>query len=157
MAQPLKNTAALFAILAGLISIPLSWMTIYGAQFTDGAGNRFPIPIDEFKVLGFSVTGINGSFTFLFETPIWFLVGIAISANVLQLMHNSTQFAIPSFAEWATALFGFIGIGLGICVALFSDKVTLGIGSLMGLFCAGVALLCLVVPTSDQQDSLMES
>lgn len=149
--QQQKNTAALFAILAGLISIPLTWMTISGPQILTGLGDPFHFPIGQLKV-----TGINGTITFLFKSPIWFIVGIAISANVLQLMQNSKQFAIPWFVGWVTAIFGVIWIGIGICVALFSDKATLGIGSLLGFFCAGVALFCVIVPTSTQQDSLPE-
>tara|TARA_R110002095_G_scaffold95668_2_gene83565 strand:- start:535 stop:993 length:459 start_codon:yes stop_codon:yes gene_type:complete len=148
--QPLKNTLALFAILAGLISIPLTWMTIQGAPLPSVTGFPVPIAVNQVKV-----TGINGSVTFLFQTPIWILVGIAIFSNVLQLMQTSRQFAVPPFAEWVTALFGFIWIKLGICVALLSDMITLGIGSLLGLFCAGVAVFCLVVPTLPDRDSFL--
>lgn len=149
MTQQQKNTAALFAVIAGVISIPLTWMTIYGGRLTAGPGSQISIPIEKMYV-----TGVNGSITVIFQTPIWFIVGIAVAANVLQLMRNSRQFAIPRFAEWLAALFGVVWIGAGISLALFSDKVSLGIGSLLGLFCAGVALLCLVVPTSTQQDLL---
>jgi len=41
------------------------------------------------------VTGLNGHVTFLFKTPIWFIVCVAIAANALQLMGNSKTFAIP--------------------------------------------------------------
>lgn len=149
MTQQQKNTAALFAVIAGLTSIPLTWMTIYGGRLTAGEGSQISIPIAKLYV-----TGVNGSITVLFQTPIWFIVGIAIAANMLQLMRNSRQFAVPRFAEWLAALFGVVWIGAGISLTLFSDKITLGIGSLLGLFCAGVALLCLVVPTSTQQDLL---
>ncbi len=147
MKQPQKNAAALFAILAGLVSIPLTWMTVYGAQLTGGPGNLKTIPIDKLYV-----TGVNGSITFLFPTPIWIIIGIAIVSNLLQLVHYSRQLVLLRLVEWLTALFGVVWIGLGICVALFSDKTTLGVGSLLGFFCAGVALLCVAVPTSTQQD-----
>lgn len=149
--QQQKNTAAVFAILAGLVSIPLTWMTVRGPLLLSGLGNSLNLPIGQLNV-----TGVNGTITFLFKSPIWFIVGIAISANVIQLMQNSRQFAIPWFAGWVTSIFGVIWIGIGICVALFSDKATLGIGSLLGFFCAGVALFCVIVPTSTQQDSLSE-
>lgn len=149
MTQQQKNTAALFAVIAGLTSIPLTWMTIYGGRFIAGQGSQISIPIEKMYV-----TGVNGSITVLFQTPIWFIVGIAIAANMLQLIHSYRQFAVPRFAEWLAALFGVVWIGAGISLTLFSDKITLGIGSLLGLFCAGVALLCLVVPTSTQQDLL---
>ncbi|QDT45878.1 hypothetical protein Pan241w_60060 [Gimesia alba] len=157
--QPLKNTAAVFAILAGLISLPLTWMTISGVQLNGQLVNgdlgnpiSFPFPIGNINV-----TGFNGHITLFIKTPIWLVISIAIVANVLQLMHKSVQFAVPHFAQWLTALFGFTWISMAICVVLFSDKAGLGIGSLLGLFCAAVALICLVIPTSTQQDLQLES
>ena len=159
MTQPQKNTAAVIAIIAGLISLPLTWMTISAPQFNGQLVNgdpgnpiSFPFPVDSINV-----TGLNGHITFLFKAPVWLIVGVAIIANILQLMHNTVQFAVPRFAEWLTALFGVIWISVAICVALFSEKAGLGIGSLLGLFCAGVALFCLVIPTSTQQDLPLES
>lgn len=158
MTQPLKNTAAVFAILAGLISLPLTWMSISGAQLNGqlvngDLGNPFSFP---FPIGNINVTGFNGHITVLFKSPIWLIVSIAIASNVLQLMQNTVQFAVPRFAQWLTALFGVLWICMAIGVTLFSDKASLGIGSLLGLFCASVALFCLVAPTSPQQDLQLE-
>lgn len=158
MTQPQKNTAAVFAIIAGLISLPLTWMTISGAQLNGQLVNgdhgnpvSFPFPISNINV-----TGFNGHITLFFKTPVWLVVSIAIVSNILQLMHNTVQFAVPRFAQWLTALFGVTWICMAILVVLFSNEASLGIGSLLGLFCAAVALICLVIPTSTQQDLQLE-
>ena len=41
MTQPQKNTALVFAIAAGLISLPLTWMTIRGATIQGGFRDMF--------------------------------------------------------------------------------------------------------------------
>ena len=143
MTQPQKNTALAFASVAGLISLPLTWMNIRGATIQGGFGDMFnsafvPITID--------VTGLNGHVTFLFETPLWLIIGVAIAASLLQLMRNSKMFAIPRFAEWLTAIVAVAWISLAVIVALFSGTASLGIGCLFGLASAVIPVICLAVP-----------
>ena len=93
------------------------------------------------------MTGLNGKLTLLVETPLWFVVGVAVVAGVLQLMRYSQMFAIPKFAEWATAIVGAAWTGIPMIMMLFSGQVTVGIGWPLGMLCAAVPLLCLIVPT----------
>lgn len=148
MTQPQKNTALALAIVAGLISLPLTWMTIHGATIEGGLGDMFH---SAFGGLSIDVTGLNGHVTLLFKTPIWFIVGVAIAASALQLMHNSRMFAIPRFAEWLTSIVAVAWVALAIMVALLSGKASLGIGSLLGLASAVIPVVCLAVPASHRQ------
>ena len=145
MTQPQKNTALALGIVAGLLSLPLPWMTLRGATLQGNIGNIFNAQFGEMTI---DVTGFNGHVTILFKTPLWFLVGVAITANVLQLMHNSKSFAIPRFTEWLAAIVAVVWISLAILVALFSGKATPGIGSLLGFASAVIPVVCLAVSST---------
>jgi len=140
-----KNTLLAAGIVSGLVSLPMTWMTIRNAemQIEGGFGNLFN---SAFQGMTFDVTGLNGHVTLLFKTPLWFVVGVAIAANVLQLMRSSDTFAIPKIALWIVAIGAAIWITIPILMALSSGKATLGIGWFLGLFCAAAPLVCLFVP-----------
>ena len=148
MTQQQKNTALFVAIVCGVISLPLTWMTIRGATVQGPFGNAFNAA---FGGMSINVTGFNGHVTVLFKTPIWFIVCVAISGSGLQLMRNSTMFAIPRFAEWLVAIVALVWVGLAVFVALFSGKASLGLGALVGLVSAAIPLICLIVPATRQQ------
>ena len=148
MTQPQKNTVLVFAIVAGLASLPLTWMTIRAAQFEGGVGGILNAALGGMTL---DVTGLNGHVTFLVETPIWLIVAVAIGANVLQLMRHSAMFAIPAWAEWLTALVATAWVSVAVFIAWFSDQATLGVGTLLGLFCAMAPLLCLAISTPAQE------
>ncbi len=158
MTQPQKNTALAFAIVAALISLPLTWMTIRATPQIQGGlgdlGELFGAMLGEMTV---NVTGLSGHLTFPFKTPIWLIVAVAIAANVLQLMRNSKVFAIPRFAEWVAALVAIAWIGLAVTLALFSGKATIGVGSLLGLASAVIPILCLAIPSSKKPESDSDS
>ncbi len=145
MTIPQKNTALLFAIIVGLISLPLTWLTIQGAKLEG--------PLDEFFNQGMvlNITGINGYITVLFQTPIWLIVGLAIIASLLQLMSNSRLFAVPPVAKWFTAIAAVMWISFAIILPLFSDQTTSEIGSLIGFISAVVPLFCLFIESTNQQ------
>lgn len=103
-----------------------------------------------FDAMTIDVTGLNGHVTFLVKTPIWFIVGMSITASVLQLMRNSTMFAIPRFAEWVTAILAVAWILLAIIVAMSSGKASLGIGAILGLTSAIIPVVCLLMPASQK-------
>jgi hypothetical protein len=148
MTQQQKNTVLAFGIVAGLISLPMTWLTLRGATLEGGFGGFFS---SSFPQVTIDVTAFNGSVTFFIKTPIWFVVGVAITANVLQLMHDSRKFAIPRPAEWLTAIFAVAWVCVAILTAMFSDKATLGIGALLGLSSAVAPVLCLAIPTAQNQ------
>lgn len=147
MTQPQKNTALASAIVAGVISLPLTWMTIR-PETMESPLNLNDILNSPFRVMTFNVTGFNGHVTFPFRTPIWFIVGIAIAANVLQLMQNSKMFAISRVAEWLTSIIAVAWVLVVIIVALLSDRASLGIGSVLGLASAVIPIVCLAIPES---------
>jgi hypothetical protein len=94
----------------------------------------------------FDVTGLNGYVTFLFKTPLWFLVAIAIVANALQLMRSTDVFAIPKSAIRIVAIAASIWVTVPTINVLLTGEATLGIGALLGLCCAAAPLVCLFVP-----------
>lgn len=89
-----QNTLLVGAVLAGLLSLPMTWLTIHNVQpsFGNGLGGLFS---SEFPRMSLDVNGLNGHLTLLIKSPIWFVVAIAIGASVLQLMKHSKAFADP--------------------------------------------------------------
>jgi hypothetical protein len=138
-----KNTILAAGIVSGLASLPLTWMTIHNASMNveGGLGELFN---SAFQGMTFDVTALNGHVTLLIKTPLWFVVAVAIAANVIQLMRHSNAFAIPKIALWIAAVMAAAWIAIPVLVALSSGKVTLGIGFLLGLLCAAAPLVCLI-------------
>ncbi len=97
MNQQTKNTMLVVAILAGLLSLPTTWMTIRNAQFQGGMGEMFNTAFNNMTI---DVTGLNGHVTFLVKTPIWLIVVLAIAASAMQLMQASQAFAVPQLLVW---------------------------------------------------------
>lgn len=155
MTQPQKNTALVFGIVAGLASLPVTWMTLHNAQMEGGLGEMFNSAFGGGITL--NVTALNGHVTFLVETPIWLVVGVAITANVLQLMRSSKMFAVSLAFAWLTAIVAVAGIGFIVVSALVSGKATLGVGALLGVVSAMVPLFCLAIRSSGEQISVSNS
>ncbi len=139
MTQPQKNTALVCGIVAAVLSLPLTWITIRNAQVQGGFGTMF----NPFGGMTFNITGLNGHLTFFVKTPIWFIVSVAIAANILQLMSGSPSFAIPDIAQWGTAIVATLWLVLPVLTTIGSGKATLGIGALLGLASAVIPVVCL--------------
>lgn len=154
MTQPQKNTLRAIAIVAGLLSLPLTWMTLTGATMRGPFGESMGAP---FGGMTINVTGLNGSLTFLVKTPIWFVIGLAIAANALQLMRNTKVFAVPPVAEWVSAVVALVWVSMAILIALGSEKAGLGIGALVGLVCAAIPVVCLVIKSPPESANETES
>src|SRR5262245_37985838 len=135
MNEKQKNTLLAAGIVSGVVSLPMTWMTIHNAemQMGGGLGNLFN---SAFPGMTFDLTALNGHVTMLVKTPLWFVVGVAIAANVMQLMRSSAMFAISRTALWIVAIVAALWITIPILLALSSGKATLGIGWLLGLFSA---------------------
>ncbi len=139
-----KNTLLAAGIVSGLMSLPMTWMTIRNADVKINGG--FGDLLDSaFQGMTFDVTGLNGHVTLLFKTPLWFIVAIAIAANALQLMRSSDVFAIPKSALRIVVIGATIWVILPIINVLLTGDATLGIGALLGLSCAAAPLVCLFV------------
>jgi len=147
--QQHKNSLLALAIVAGLLSLPMTWMTIRGAQIQGGFGEMFNSALGG---MTFDVTGLNGHLTFLVKTPIWFIILVAIAASVVQLMRGSKTFAIPSAVEWGLACVAVAWVGFAFVVPLFSDQASFGMGALLGLFAAATPLAMLCLPTAEVED-----
>jgi len=144
-----KNTLLAAGIVSGLMSLPMTWMTIPTAEMQiEGGGDLFN---SAFQGMTFDITGLNGHVTLLLKTPLWFVVGIAIALNVLQLMRSSDAFAIPKSALWIVAIGAAIWITIPMIMVLSSGEATLGIGWFLGLCCAAAPLVCLFVPDTKVQ------
>ena len=140
-----KNTLLAAGIVSGLMSLPMTWMTIRNADVKINGG--FGDMLDSaFQGMTFDVTGLNGHVTLLFKTPLWFVVAIAIVANALQLMRSSDVFVIPKSALRIVVIGATIWVTLPMINVLLTGDATLGIGALLGLCCAAAPLVCLFVP-----------
>jgi hypothetical protein len=151
-----RNTALVAAIIAGVLSLPMTWMTIHNAQAT--LNGPFPggaaIFGSMFGPMTLDVSGLNGSVTLLVKAPLWFVICVAISSSVMQLMANSKAFAIPPIAAWGTAVLGVVWMSVPIALALFTGRITPGIGWLLGLLCAITPLACLMMTQSASQNTI---
>ena len=123
-------------------------MTIRGATIQGGIGDVFNFALAD---MTFNVTGLKGYVTLLFRIPFWFMIGMAIAANLLQIMQHSRVFAIPRFADWLAACVAVALIALTIILAVSSGEATLGIGSLLGFVSAVIPVLCLAIPSTPEQ------
>lgn len=149
-----KNTLLVTAILAGLMSLPLTWMTIHNAQFQFGGMNGLNQMFgNELPAMSFDVTGLNGHVTMLIKAPLWFVVCVAIGAGVLQLIQHSRMFAVPMFAARGAAVIGLVWTMVPIVPAMLTGKGTPGIGWLLAMYCAAVPVVCLAVPSHPVKDA----
>lgn len=150
-----KNSLVAAGIVSGLVSLPMTWMTIRNAQiqFEGGLGGLFN---HSFPGMTIDVTGLNGHVTMLFKTPLWFVVLVAIAANVLQIMKSSKAFAIPKTAQWTIAIASAVWIAIPALLAVSSGNATLGIGWFLGVCCAAAPLICLFAPDSISMNSTAE-
>jgi hypothetical protein len=148
-----QNSLLLAAIVSGLIALPLPWMTIHNAQLMPEVGG---FPAMSMQLMTLDVNGFNGSFTLLVKLPIWFVVCIAVGASAIQLLRQTQSFEVPKNAEWLMAWAGIIWTA-GPLVALFTGRVTPGIGWLLGLFCSAVPLYCLMTASSSPTRSTTAS
>lgn len=151
MNQKQKNSLLVAGIIAGVISLPMTWMSIRGASIEGPMGSLFNQAL---QGVSLDVTGLNGSVTLLVKTPIWFLVLMGVAASGLQLMRSSAMFEIPPAVAWGASILSCGGIALAILITLFSSQASLGIGALVGLVGAAVPLACLTTPTADDPSSI---
>jgi hypothetical protein len=138
-----KNSLLAVGVLAGLASLPTTWVTIRDAQVKSGLGEIFD---SAFSGMTITATCLTGSVTLLVSVPLWLVVSVSIVAGILQLMRYSQAFAIPKLAEWATAIVGVVWASVPMVIVLFSCKATPGIGWLFGVLCAAAPLVCLITP-----------
>lgn len=150
MNQKQKNSLLVAGIIAGVISLPMTWMSIRGASFEGPMGSLFNQTMEGVSI---NVTGLNGSVTLLVKMPIWFLVLMGVAASSLQLMRSSAMFEIPPAVAWSTSILSCGGIAIAILITLFSSQASLGLGALVGLAGAAIPLACLATPTADAPSS----
>lgn len=129
-----KNTLLAAGIVSGLLSLPMTWMTIRNADIKINGG--FGDLLDSaFQGMTFDVTGVNGHVTLLFKTPLWFVVAISIAANAVLLMRSSDMFAIPKRALRIVVIGATFWVTVPMINVLLTGDATLGIGALLGLCC----------------------
>ncbi len=129
-----KNSLLAAGIVSGLLSLPMTWMTIreVDIQFPGAFSDQFNPAI---QWMAFDVTGLNGDVTMLVQLPLWFVVAIAIAANVLHLMKSSSVFAVPKLAVWIVTVSAAIWVTIPALVGMASGKATLGFGWFLGFGC----------------------
>ena len=145
MTGPQKNTLLASAVLAGLISLPMTWMTFSNASISspvlnmpNGAEISFNMPS-----LQLNANGLNGSVRLLFQTPFWFVMATAILAALLQLARSTELFEVPKWAAWVAAGLATAWISVTWLTGLFSSKASVGIGLLPATYAAVVPLVTL--------------
>lgn len=145
MTTPQRNSLLVFAIVAGLLSLPMSWFTTTTLQPSFRRAGVDPPSISQSLVRLPPVTGVSGSVVFFLETPLWFVVAVSITASVMQLMTLSLAFEIPRSIAWITPLVGIIGTILPIFPSDSSGQTSIHLGWLLAIFCACAPLACLVL------------
>ena len=141
-----QNGLLIAAIVAGILSLPSTWMTIRNAniRITPNFGGQLITPDADFANLiipsvtntSFDVTGFNGHVTLLAKFPIWLIVGIAIAGCLFQIAGKFDAFAFPRMLLWLIAISALVLTVLPLVVALGSGRASPGIGWFFGLACA---------------------
>ncbi|WP_442511484.1 hypothetical protein SH528x_003165 [Novipirellula sp. SH528] len=141
-----QNGLLTAAIVAGLLSLPSTWMTIRNTniRITPNFGGQLITPDTEFANLvipsvtntSFDVTGLNGHVTFLAKFPIWLIVGIAITGCLFQIAEKFDAIAFPRILLWSIAISALALTVLPLVIALGSGRSSPGIGWFLGLACA---------------------
>lgn len=140
-----KNTLLASAIIAGVLAVPMTWFTIHNPQF-DLRGGPFSamFNMQNFNGMPLNVTGFNGSVSlFGISAPLWFVAMLAIGASGLQYLRNSPTFEIPRIAEWIVATIACAWTTIPILFGLGMGKASLGMGWVLGTYCAVAPLAAL--------------
>lgn len=145
MSKPRMNALLSIAIAAGLLSLPMTWLTVRSTslRFTPKVNGPIHGPdffSDAFQQLGItrmSVSGLNGSMGLLgVNLPIWTVVAIAIAACLCQMANNLSGFDFPEPLLWIVAAVALLWVLLPVGLVLFSGQATPGPGWLLGATCA---------------------
>jgi len=143
MTIPHANTLLTFSIVAGVLSLPLTWCTfetIKGVELSIQFWQYFSHPLPLHSTV--YVTGLTGKVSHPIEIPAWFIVAIAITASVMQFMAQSSRFAIPNSVAWITTIIGVAWI-LILPLRPGSQHVSISIGYWLAVFCTCGPLACL--------------
>ncbi len=146
-----RNTFLASAIASGLFSLPATWMHFRNFESRVGAIGEQRSTV--LRGVSHSVTGVDGDVSFLFTVPIWVVVCIAIGASLLHFMRESDRFAVSMWAIWATGSFAIAWMVVPLAVSLTPDHTILGIGTLLGIYCAAVPLICAILSRRDPMNS----
>lgn len=151
MTTPHKNSLLVFAIVAGLLSLPMIWFTTSMRSFSIHIGpGQMPMTRPHFDPP--VVTGFSGNVDFFLTTPLWFVVAISIAASVMQLMTLSSAFAISKWATWLTPIVGIMGSILPLFRGDSYQRTSIGLGWVLGMFCACTPLACLVLTRTPRSE-----
>lgn len=148
-----QNGVLAAAIVAGILSLPTTWLTIrnINIQITPDFGGRILTPDSDFTGMissnitntSFDVTGLNGHVTLLVKFPIWLIVCLAISACLFLIADRSHAIVFPRVLLWVVAIASLVLTVLPLVIALGSGRATPGIGWLLGLACAATPVAVL--------------
>ncbi len=137
---PKQLTGLLLAgVLAGIISLPTTWVTFHPAKggpvsFVDWIGFTLGDPT-------ITVTGFTGHTFIPCDVPLWVIVSISIGAAALRLMQlqNSSTFALPMVK--GIAMIGAIWVTVVFLLMLVGERDSVGIGGFLALICAAISVV----------------
>lgn len=142
MEQKQRNTLLAAGILSGVLSLPMSWLTL-------GVAGRFGPMNAAMGNMTMNITGLNGKLSLLFlSIPIWFVILLAVAANALQfdrmIDRMSDFFVIPRALVWTLAVVSQVWIVIPVLLVVASKGVRPGFGWFLGVICAGAAITSLM-------------
>lgn len=143
MTIPQSNTLLTFSIVAGVLSLPMTWFTFKTFE-TVGSNVEYWQYYNPTLHLYSTVyvTGLTGKVPHPIEIPAWFIIAIGITASVMQFMAQSTRFAVPKSVAWITTIIGVAWI-LFLPLRPGSQHVSTSIGYWLAVFCTCGPLACL--------------
>ena len=137
-----KNTVLLGALIAGVLAFFLPWVTF---------------KLDSTEVSGFArvalmfgggeatLSAFNGTVHFLGVTaPLWFILSLALVANLLPLLNHTQHFAIPRSLEGILAFLALIWVASVVVLGLLkgSEGVKIELGWVLAMVCASSSVYC---------------
>ena len=155
MSLPRRNALLSLAIVAGLLSLPTTWLKFTKTKFTitPNFGGRILNQDSDFKSMlaqkvtktSLSLTGLNGSVSLILDIPIWLIATLAIMSNILILADAHAGIDFPRAVLWAFSIAATCLATLPALIAIAVENVTPGIGWAFGLVAAIVPLSVLWV------------
>lgn len=146
MCSKLHNLLLLAGIASGVLALPMTWVT-YDPAISSGPGFFSDWWTSTFSNGPVAITGLNGRFHLpVGGAQLWFIISLAIGANVLQLLNNLKAIVVSRFIVRRFAVTGFIMVAFPVLMVLVDQTDARGIGWLLAAICASIPVCRLCFP-----------
>ena len=154
MDQKQKNTILLGALIAGILAFFLPWLTVILDRTEVGGLAMLAVMMSGGEA---TLTAVNGSSSFLgVNAPIWFVLSLALIANVLPLLNYTRHFSVPRGIEGVLAFVAFAWVASMVVLSYLHDSkgMRIEIGWVLAMVCATGPVYCFLRPVRSEKPTL---